>query len=671
MDIRKWLDETTLPEQATHLQAVPIAESPRRRLNGHEQVSNRKHIPKRSRADSSLLEPSPPRRTTSTRQRKLPTEGGTDESAHGDDPGGVRSESSRCSRSSGRYARRPRRKTRPDRYEPSSKVTGERSKHVYRSRATESKRTRRKTKRNKEQGRGSGISHDFHAKNVSGDRLTLKPREQLGIFNKGKTSTAVKGRGCELSTVPDLVFSEMKFLQKHVEQSGSPRKPAVTTKKRKKDHAHSREGEISAYFTNVRPALAEKHQNAPDRRRARVKETVLKPFQQEQEQRPVDDPAVHTIETHNKTLYLGFGNRGPRHESTSYVTWSESIRAHSTTPSRPLNRSSYHERQLSPHGRKTFSRSIDVGRASSIPCTQPSIYRFEGSHLTGRSKSSSTDPQSRLVSRSQSFPWRTLSPRRVDAIDRTAKLQTAKAGFWSSMPPFLSVHTELSDARARQLSDVGKATPKATHVPCTKQQSIIERRTASEEGYASNIMPSPSSDLDGVIHQCNETFQQRSRRRPTTKNHNYSARHEASRSARRAERQINLDLDLTAQQPPRVRFAGMELRSAALANFAGPGIYEQQAQEEQTPQSCSGEEVLGPHNLEGGYLDKDYDNNTGMASEEQAWEGMPDTTFAYGHEVRAGIYGGEDEPETETCVQHVASGDSVVAAGFWRPNRLY
>lgn len=664
MDIRKWLDETLPAEKPTYLHTAPIANSPRR-PHGRENVPKRKRMPKRSRADSSLLETPPPRHKKTTRPRDLSSEGGTDKSVHSEDPSGVHSEPSRFSTSSERYARQPRRKTRPGRYKTSFKVADERGKHVHCSRKEGSKRTQRKSKREKYKKPGSGMGHAFHAQNVTGDRLTLKPREQLGLFNKGRTSTAVKGRG-----LPDLVFSEMRFLQKHDQQSSVPQRPELTKKRRETDHTHLKEGEISAYFTTVRPAVVEKDQNLPDRRRAHVNESSHNPVEKEQERHPVYDTVPPTIKAPDRASYLGFGSRGPRHESTSYVTWSESGRAHSNTPAH-LHDAFKH--RVKPSGRDHNGESGDGDGDSCRQVAPPTTSQLEGCHLKKRFKASSPDASRCAVSRSQSFPQHTSSPRRINAIDRTAKFQQVDhSESPSSMPPSLLAHVGLYHSRAGCLNNCEEKIPGSAYVSCTKQDSTrAQRRTGSEEEDVSAMAPSLSSDLHRTIQHCNETFQQTCR--PSTAYHNYLARCEVSHSAPRAEKHAHLNIDLTTRQTPRVRFAGTESRRPGLANFAGPGMYERQAEIGQAPRPDLDEHVLAFYSLEEGNLDHDHN----MSLEEESWEEMPGDTFAYGHGVGvvdgedSGLYCDNDGFEAESGVQHVASGDSVVAAGFWRPNRLY
>jgi hypothetical protein len=168
MDIRKWLDETVQPEAP----GEPV--EPRQKAA----PSKRKRQRKRSKSDSSLLDPAtfppPPRRRRKSSPeivRKAPIERGTANDSASEAPQATVSDSSNSSR----YMRKPRRKTRPEHYEPGS--------HADRDRKGESKKTLRKSKRKKREQPGiGGIVQNFHAKNVSGDRLTVRcPCSSLGV----------------------------------------------------------------------------------------------------------------------------------------------------------------------------------------------------------------------------------------------------------------------------------------------------------------------------------------------------------------------------------------------------------------------------------------------------------------------------------------------------------
>ncbi|KAJ5377369.1 uncharacterized protein N7496_004778 [Penicillium cataractarum] len=95
------------------------------------------------------------------------------------------------------YSKRPRRKTREDKYE--YKRPGSPKKRVARSHKDKVKRTRTSRKHT--------ISDAFHASNVARERLTLHNTMNMGIFSKGKASSPIK-----ICDVPKISFSETQFL---------------------------------------------------------------------------------------------------------------------------------------------------------------------------------------------------------------------------------------------------------------------------------------------------------------------------------------------------------------------------------------------------------------------------------------------------------------------------
>ncbi len=97
-----------------------------------------------------------------------------------------------------KYARRPRHKTREDRYE-------------YKGHA-EVKKVQKITGRDKRGARrksGAVLNEEFQAPNVDSQRLTLKQLSGPGFLSKGKSSDPTTRCG-----VPVLTFSEMAFLNK-------------------------------------------------------------------------------------------------------------------------------------------------------------------------------------------------------------------------------------------------------------------------------------------------------------------------------------------------------------------------------------------------------------------------------------------------------------------------
>lgn len=176
MDIRKWLDETVLPEQppSPHVPnsvGPPILPSPEYPKKPERAPEGRRPR-ESSTSDSSLLHTRPAHQKLPTIRAAAGIDSNADDSACSDacHPAG---ESSESSVSSQQYARRRRRKTRLERYEPAAKDVKKRGTQLYRHRKGESSKTKRKSRRKKGDKLGVGPPQSFKAKNVPKDRLTV------------------------------------------------------------------------------------------------------------------------------------------------------------------------------------------------------------------------------------------------------------------------------------------------------------------------------------------------------------------------------------------------------------------------------------------------------------------------------------------------------------------
>ena len=169
MDIRKWLDETVSPPRPPSLPeqlSLPPFLRPKERVEEPLPRGTRRR--KRGTSDSSILE-------THQRRRKGPPveyESEGDQTSACSDTSTSSRHSSGSSSSSRRYARRPRRKTRLERYDPKPEDAKERGKQPSGKKRRDSKKSRRKSRR-KTEARGAGRVQNFQPKNVPRDRLTV------------------------------------------------------------------------------------------------------------------------------------------------------------------------------------------------------------------------------------------------------------------------------------------------------------------------------------------------------------------------------------------------------------------------------------------------------------------------------------------------------------------
>ncbi|KAK0515703.1 hypothetical protein JMJ35_001737 [Cladonia borealis] len=194
----------------------------------------------------------------------------------------------------GSYERRPRRKTREDRYELKD---GTRDKKKVAKKDNQEMKQKKHKRREKS---GAALMHSFTAQNVSHDRLTLQPAKALGLFGKGRASSPVRRRG-----LPESAFSETAFLNSHrarPEDNSNPlhTKPSDKKKKRKSTKAADVEAEISRYFTSAKVPRKSVPDPHPEERLC----------QQHAQRRPqVSDSPATFIDLPDKP-FLGFGSYG-------------------------------------------------------------------------------------------------------------------------------------------------------------------------------------------------------------------------------------------------------------------------------------------------------------------------------------------------------------------------
>ncbi|KAF7167873.1 hypothetical protein CNMCM6106_003267 [Aspergillus hiratsukae] len=154
--------------------------------------------------------------------------------------------------SKGGYERKPRNKTKEDRYE----YKGSTSRIQRKQSPTKAKKLSKKVRRHT-------INDNFHASNVPRDRLTLHSHPDLGIFRRGKTSSPVRagelrqfphfsgiGKLVNRSRVSEKGFSETRFLSKKLRSDSEKYTSHQVPNKKRKTRAIPDDSQllISNYF---------------------------------------------------------------------------------------------------------------------------------------------------------------------------------------------------------------------------------------------------------------------------------------------------------------------------------------------------------------------------------------------------------------------------------------
>ena len=173
MDIQKWLDEIVQPDPLPNSIEQPAGESCSQ-CRTSKPTLKRRNLQTQRDSDSSVLSI---RSQQEERPKKRRRHGKGDRSTSDTDTASFQercSSSTRTTATSQRYARRPRHKTRPERYESTSKAKKEVRAHPQSGRRGVVKNPRRKSKGKKIGKQGDETAQNFRANNVSGDRLTVR-----------------------------------------------------------------------------------------------------------------------------------------------------------------------------------------------------------------------------------------------------------------------------------------------------------------------------------------------------------------------------------------------------------------------------------------------------------------------------------------------------------------
>lgn len=468
--------------------------------------------------------------------------------------------------------------------------------------------------------------------------------------------------------VPDLVFSEMKFLQKHSEQPEVMNQSEAPRERRTKDRVRSQEGEISAYFSTVRPAHIEKDGNCLQSA-TRLTQVVSPGIHRRQQKRSsVDHVAFPIIEAHETTTFLSFGSRGPCHTSTSHLSWSESIRANSMAPAQPLGRDTAIEGSLEVRDRneRTTAPTCDVSFEQLAP-RSASRQRPEGPiECFGVSSLDFTHHQ---ISRSYSFPPHASSPRQAYLANPSTKVQTAdRFGSPSSMPPFAFTHTDYDAPRSRLTSMPNEAKVKKASM----QKDFPFNQNTNQENVGVGVISTSSSDLGRTLQHCNVTLQHRSHMNAILRQRTAQTNLLEPKSRRRQRHTVGNAQPVT-EQLPTVRVVGGETHIPTVPTFAGADIYRPQVQRRQDRFQSTVEDVAELPCSEQQYVAFQDD----VARHSRIWGEVPEAQLSWGFKEEDGngeepdSYGIADMYAADDFVQHISSENSVVAPGFWRPNRLY
>lgn len=468
-------------------------------------------------------------------------------------------------------------------------------------------------------------------------------------------------------TVPDLVFSKMKFLRNNDEGKDHTTQAPDAQKKRKKDHARTIEEDISTFFTTARPALEDTDANAQakSRRPTGVSAgSIADRRTQTRDPSRAPGTAVPVIESEGKASYLGFGSQGPEHESNSSFSCPESMRAPSVTPGKPMDASIDRDKCVGARSRDI--EQVPSGRSTADHHKMPSPFVDDRVTATStRFQASSLAPVPSGMSRSQSLPHPSSPPRRPNLVNRAFNRHAHKD---VTSPPSMSPVLQGSPHAGRQEDPMTEGSIRTSYV--SESTKSMRRRTSTDalRIHSAHGRPPRLVELGRMLRHAEET--------------SAASQFVPTRQDRRTEAQppaIPFDTDRRSRrnvsrrtvEAPAVRFAVPDFHPSRLPNFYGPSIYVQQEQRQLLQVSLGFGDDGGYNCPDGDGCGQEYISDAGILDHED-FEALPDEQVPCGlmEELDDDVEGLDYVADGEQQVQELEH-TSVVRPGFWRPNRLY
>ncbi|KAI0382001.1 hypothetical protein F5Y04DRAFT_288155 [Hypomontagnella monticulosa] len=208
-----------------------------------------------------------------------------------------------------KFEKRPRHKTRDDKYETKRKKQAREPERTT-SQDGHRKKKRKKTEKRKHTVSSRNVVNNFTSDAVLNERITVQPHLRPGLFDNGRAS--------KKQPISDLTFSEMDFL-KH--QKRNPSKPLSKSRLRERQREDREMEEVSSFFL---PPRAERDglKANPKRRGGRLTST---------RRQELASPALlsHHNRPYNRILkrYQSIDDGMESGKDTTFFTWSSSGRS--------------------------------------------------------------------------------------------------------------------------------------------------------------------------------------------------------------------------------------------------------------------------------------------------------------------------------------------------------
>ena len=465
--------------------------------------------------------------------------------------------------------------------------------------------------------------------------------------------------------MPDLVFSEMRFLQGRKDALEEQANPDTQRKRRRKDLTRANQEEISAYFTTTRPVLAEKENNIQSKvSSSRQAQTLIPERKNKQQKSASIDSAIPSIELPEKS-YLGIGSRGTRHGSTPLLSWSSSIRHSSGTPVLRQALTTIEVGQLETVQARRHGTNIDIHR----PLSAVPDMRRRRSNLVGsdrdRCSVSFLRPMSRgkILAQNPRSQLHSLQKPVLSNKSETKGLKPLKVISSSDGP--LSRRAKRSQYDRPKVQDDDSATSVVSHSECLEPQSRSQsngyNRTSSVIGEPE---PQTSSTIGKLLRECDSAF---AKDKKWQLPQQYAGDMLTGNRAL-ADNDTGMGTDMEGYQEA-LKFPTFALQQSRPLISDHPRHYRNQVQGGDMAEHVRiySRDIEGPESIA-----RTDGEDVLLESYEGAMPQAPDDSLSIGlrHSDPAEGLSFIDADEQERRDDDEQGGDGVFA-GFWRPNKLY
>lgn len=418
------------------------------------------------------------------------------------------------------------------------------------------------------------------------------------------------------SIVPDLVFSEMRFLRKE-DADREPVTNAVDAKReRKKDKARMREDDISAFFTSAR-ALKEIDGNMGLPK-------ISAPTGIQRSRRAWDpsnqcDVAVAVAESDSRASHLSFSKKAPCYDGSSYVSWSESMHAPTTVPMRGSIPAQLHDNAVfDQHTAALQSRRHPPSRQL-IPSSIRSVSAVHNANKVG------TSSVPRVVvglSRSRSLPQGSGPPHTTRSLDRNVGISTSAGVISSSpMPPQARIARDDPSLAVNEL-------------PPTES-------------------PHRSTSLGALLQDCRDLPQLKYEERPSV-----------------PARAHNAGFPLYERVAHVPRLLSTNAQPVDVSDLSGPSLHAQQGHGQRTKAQPYPMDIPIMHDAV--VADQAAMWKSELVNQDMSYGDLSEGVAAYGMvDNEDAAAGGSELAEDSLEAIEEAEQTRVAGWGFWRPNRLY